>query len=141
MPAITTMPGCPSVAPYKAISPSVTNSICFIPSVALNASRIRARMSFRLTPASPIPMAAISCRLIEAALHALSTASRTAVAAVAIPTRRGFDGPAVPSPSTRCSLSRTTARVFEPPPSTPTTKSRVRSGGRGRSTGGGLADM
>jgi len=102
VPAITTMPGCPSVAPYKAISPSVYHSICFIPSVALNASRIRARMSFRLTPASLITYGSDFVSLeVEAALHALSTASRTAAAAVAIPTRRGIRWAPVPSHSPR----------------------------------------
>ena len=59
-------------------------------------------------------------RLSEDQLVAI--ASRTAVAAPAMPTRKGLDGPARPSPITRKLASMITASVLVPPPSTPTTE-------------------
>ena len=67
---------------------------------------------------------------IDASPHALSIASRTADAALATPTRNGFDGPARPSASTRCLSSTMTARVVVPPPSTPATRRRLNCGER-----------
>ena len=79
---------------------------------------MRVRMSLRRTPANPTPAATRSSRWIKAAVQALSTASRIAVAPLAIPTRSGLEGPAIPSPIIRVPFS-TTARVRVPPPSTP----------------------
>ena len=84
-------------------------------------SRMRARNSSRRAPASPTCAATMSFRRTLAAVHALSIASRTAAAALLIPTRRGLDGPAIPSPSISWLASIMTACVLVPPPSTPTT--------------------
>ena len=120
VPAMTINPGSPSVAPYKAMSASPTTTISPMPRPS-SASRIRAFNSRRRAPASPISAAIRSVRRSSAFSQARSIASRIAVAALAMPTRSGFDAPARPSPSTRKSAARITARVFVPPPSTPTT--------------------
>ena len=99
VPAMTTNPGAPSVAPYNAIFASVTTSISPISS-GVSVSRMRSRSSLRRAPASPICAATRSPRRIFAEAQALSIASRTAAAAPAIPTRKGLDGPARPSPIT-----------------------------------------
>ncbi len=121
VPAMTTNPGAPPVAPYKAIFASVTTSISPISS-GVSVSRMRSRSSLRRAPASPICAATRSPRRIFAEAQALSIASRIDAAAPAIPTRSGLDGPARPSPITCWLASIMTASVLVPPPSTPTTE-------------------
>src|SRR5256714_1307200 len=101
------------------MSASVTTSVDLMPSSDFRAARMRSRMSARLTPASPTSAAAISMRRTPASTQARSAASRTAFAESLTPTRRGLEGPASPSPRILCRASTTTARVFVPPPSTP----------------------
>src|SRR5436305_862122 len=69
VPAIKTGPGAPPVAPYRAISASVTTSTELMPSPS-RLSRTRSRRSARRTPARPTSAATMSVRRTPAASHA-----------------------------------------------------------------------
>src|SRR5258708_12824538 len=95
VPAITTSPGAPPVAPYRAISASVTTSMVPIPRLASD-SRMRSRNSRRRAPAKPISAATRSVLPTFAMPHPLSLPSPPPLAPLPLPPPQALNQPPTP---------------------------------------------